>query len=148
MKIYCGTDIIEVERVKKAILNTPKFKEKIFTPTEIAYAETKSDVTKYQHYAGRFAAKEAVYKSISAIYPHIELGEIEIVNDISNLNRPKVIIHNKNFMEFAKDFTIDVSISHIKEYASANSIAIFLQCTRIAFIYTLAACSVLLSHNI
>ena len=137
MKIYCGTDIIEVERVKKAILNTPKFKEKIFTPTEIAYAETKSDVTKYQHYAGRFAAKEAVYKSISAIYSHVELGEIEIANDTSNLNRPIVHIYNEKFINLAKNFNIDVSISHIKEYACANSVATFLQCTRIAFIYIL-----------
>jgi len=124
MKVYCGTDIIEVERIKKTILNTPKFKEKIFTPFEISYVETKCDVTKYQHYAGRFAAKEAIYKSISAIYPHVELGEIEIVNDKSNLNRPIVNIHNDIFLDLAQKAQIDVSISHIKEYAIANAITI------------------------
>lgn len=148
MKVYCGTDIIEVERVKKAILATPKFKERIFTSSEISYAESKGDVTKYQHYAGRFAAKEAIYKSISAICPHIELGEIEITNDATNLNRPKVIIHNENFASLSENVQIDVSISHIKEYATANSIAIFLKSIRLAFIYTLTACSVLPSHNI
>ena len=124
MKVYCGTDIIEVERIKKAILSTPKFKEKIFTNSEISYAENKSDVTKYQHYAGRFAAKEAIYKSISNIYPHVQLGEIEILNDIENLNRPKVIIHNEQFISLANNVQIDVSISHIKEYATANAVTI------------------------
>lgn len=148
MKIYCGTDIIEVERIKKAILSTPKFKEKIFTQSEISYAESKNDVTKYQHYAGRFAAKEAIYKSVSAIYPHIELREIEIINDGTCLNRPKVIIHNQKFIETAKNFHIDVSISHIKEYATANATAIFMQSIRIAFICIQLACSVLPTHNI
>lgn len=148
MKVYCGTDIIEVERVKNAILNTPKFKERIFTSSEIDYAESKSDVKKYQHYAGRFAAKEAIYKSISAIYPHIEFKEIEIINDKSCLNRPKVIIHNQNFNNLAHDYSIDVSISHIKDYATANSVANFLQPIRLAFIHILIACSVLRPHTI
>ncbi len=126
MKIYCGTDIIEVERIKKAILSTPKFKEKIFTPAEISYAESKSDVTKYQHYAGRFAAKEAIYKSISNIYAHVELRQIEIVNDKENYNRPTVTIYNSVFNKFAQNVQIDVSISHIKEYAIAYSTASFL----------------------
>ena len=126
MKIYCGTDIIEVERIKKAILSTPKFEEKIFTPAEISYAENKGDVTKYQHYAGRFAAKEAIYKSISNIYAHVELGQIEIINDEANHNRPKVIIYNLEFNKLAENVQIDVSISHIKDYAIAYSTASFL----------------------
>ena len=126
MKIYCGTDIIEVERIKKAILSTPNFKEKIFTPAEISYAENKSDVTKYQHYAGRFAAKEAIYKSISNVYAHVELSQIEVLNDVNNHNRPIVIIHNQEFNKLAQNVQIDVSISHIKEYAIAYSTASFL----------------------
>jgi holo-[acyl-carrier protein] synthase len=126
MKIYCGTDIIEVERVKKAILSTPKFKEKIFTSAEISYAENKSDIIKYQHYAGRFAAKEAIYKSISNIYAHVELGHIEITNDSANHNRPKVVIYNTEFNKLAQNIQIDVSISHVKDYAIAYSTASFL----------------------
>lgn len=122
MKIYCGTDIIEVDRIKKAILNTPKFKEKIFTPVEISYAETKNDVTKYQHYAGRFAAKEAIYKSISAVYPHVQLCEIEIINDTLNYNRPKVVFYNKDIVTASNNIDIDVSISHIKDYAISHAV--------------------------
>ena len=121
MKYYCGTDIIEVERIKSAILSTPKFKEKVFSSSEISYAENKNDVTKYECYAGRFAAKEAVYKSISDIYPNIALNEIEIVNNKERLNRPYVIIHNESLQALIKSgkITIDVSISHVKEYAIA-----------------------------
>ena len=121
MKCFVGTDIIKIERIKKAILSTPNFREKIFTSSEISYAESKNDITKYECYAGRFAAKEAVYKSISAIYPHISLNEIEISNDKSLLNRPYVKIHNDTFnhLSNANEITIDISISHEKEYAIA-----------------------------
>ena len=91
MKIYCGTDIIEVERVKKAILSTPGFKEKVFTPLEIEYADKKSDVTRYIHYAGRFAAKEAVFKALSNnVNAPNEWKSIEIIS--GETGRPKVIL--------------------------------------------------------
>lgn len=125
MNYYCGTDIIEVERVKKAILSTPGFKEKVFTPLEIEYAEKKSDVTRFVHYAGRFAAKEAIYKSLSKIDSEISLNDIEIINDINNKKRPIVNILKPNLNSLQKDskLIIDVSISHVKEYATANAIS-------------------------
>ena len=73
---YCGTDIIEVARIKEAILDTPNFKEKIYTPSEIEYASSKKNMRIFETYAGRFAAKEAVYKSISDVFPHISLSQI------------------------------------------------------------------------
>lgn len=123
MKTYCGTDIIEVERIKKAILNTPNFKEKMYSLKEIEYADTKSEITRYQYYAGRFAAKEAIYKALSAVFPHIALNEIEVINSINNLNRPVVNILNKDYLNAHQNIQIDVSISHIKEYAIANAVA-------------------------
>lgn len=124
MKNYCGTDIIEVDRVKSAILSTPSIKEKVFSVEEISYAEGKSDNIKFQHYAGRFAAKEAIYKSISNIDNSINFCEIEIVNDINNKNRPVVNILKRGKLKSLIDngnLEIDVSISHIKDYAVANS---------------------------
>lgn len=125
MNYYCGTDIIEVERVKKAILSTPGFKEKVFTPLEIEYADKKSDVTRFLHYAGRFAAKEAIYKSLSKIDNGITLNEIEIINDSNNKNRPFVNILKPtlNILQKGNKLIIDVSISHVKEYATANAIS-------------------------
>ncbi len=129
MSYYCGTDIIEVERVKKAILSTPGFKEKVFTPLEIEYADKKSDVTRFEHYTGRFAAKEAIYKSLSKIDNTLTINEIEILNDKTNKNRPIVNILKSNLANMQKEdkLIIDVSISHIKDYATATAIATLLQ---------------------
>ena len=128
MGYYCGTDIIEVARVKKAVLSTPGFKEKVFTPLEIEYADKKSDVTRFEHYAGRFAAKEAIYKSLSKIDNSVSLSEIEILNDKDNKNRPVVNILNPAISAMQKEekLLIHVSISHKKDYATANSIVTLL----------------------
>ena len=48
MEIYCGTDIIEVQRIKEAILITKGFKEKIFTDVEIDVGEKKGEKSKYE----------------------------------------------------------------------------------------------------
>lgn len=121
MKYYCGTDIIEVDRVKDAIVKTKGFREKVFTKNEIEYAEKKGEKVKYEHYAGRFAAKEAVYKAMSKINNEIKLSEIEIMNDDKNKNRPTVKIYNKDADLI--HINIDVSISHIKDLAIANAVA-------------------------
>lgn len=66
MKIKCGTDIIEISRIKQSIEKLgDTFINKIFTKGEIAYCEAKGK-NKYQHYAARFAAKEATFKAISS----------------------------------------------------------------------------------
>ena len=65
MKITCGTDIIEIERIKQTMEDMEQaFKDRVFTEAEIKYCESRKK-QKYQHYAGRFAAKEAVFKAIS-----------------------------------------------------------------------------------
>ena len=122
MKIRTGTDIIEINRVKKAIEETDKkFCERVYTPREIHYCESKR-VQKYQHYAARFAAKEAVFKALSATLDskyNIEWKDIEIQND--NYGRPYVEL-SKKFAEVIE--SIDISISHCKEYAVASAILI------------------------
>ena len=127
---FCGIDIVEVERVKQAILNTPGFKEKVFTTREIEIGETKADVVKYQYYAGRFAAKEAVYKALSKKYgENIWIGNIEILNDKDCNNRPFVNIIQEEIKALQEkgNMKIDISISHIKECAIANAIARFIE---------------------
>ena len=127
MKIYCGTDIIEVDRIKQAILSTNGFKEKAFTGAEISYAETKCDTAKYQTYAGRFAAKEAIYKSLSKVDSSLALLDIEILNDKSLHNRPYCILHNTHLQKLQDEgkLSIDVSISHVQETAIAHAISTF-----------------------
>jgi holo-[acyl-carrier protein] synthase len=119
MNIYCGTDIIEIKRIEKAIeTKEERFLKKIFTDKEIEYCEKKEQ--KYEHYAARFAAKEAIFKAISLKTKEpIKWKMIEITN--TKGGKPIV-----NFLEkIEKLQTIDVSISHCKDYAIANAIAIF-----------------------
>lgn len=108
-----GTDIIEIIRIKEAIENGGKaFLDRVYTEKEQQYCESKKNV-KYQHYAGRFAAKEAIFKTISNEMKTISWKDIEIVNE-SNGN-PQVYLYNKKS-------DIQVSISHCKEYATATAI--------------------------
>ncbi len=57
-----GTDIVEVARIEKAIEKERGFRELVFAPEEISYCE--SQTNPFQHYAARFAAKEAFFKAL------------------------------------------------------------------------------------
>ena len=129
MEIYCGTDIIEVARVKDAIDNTKGFKENIYSAREIADIDDIKSYMRYERYAGRFAAKEAVYKAISKFVTEnkINIGftDVEIENDKELRNRPKVNILNEELKKLfeEKNVRIDVSISHVNDNAVANAVA-------------------------
>lgn len=120
MKIRTGIDIIEIERIKQSIENTEnKFCDKIYTKLEIEYCESKKN-QKYQHYAARFAAKEAVFKALSQNLNNkydITWQDIQILNDKNG--KPYVQILNKDIKEIGE---IEISISHCKQYAVANVI--------------------------
>lgn len=119
MKILTGTDIIEINRIKESIESLGEnFKNKIYTEKEIEYCESKKNA-KFQHYAGRFAAKEAIFKAISELLDdkfEISWKDAEILND--DQGKPRVTFTSKKIQE--KIENIDISISHCKEYAIAN----------------------------
>ena len=118
MKIKCGIDIIEIDRIKKSIENLgDAFLLKVFTQNEIDYCEKKAK-NKFEHYAARFCAKEAVFKALSEEVDNkysISWKDIETTNDKNG--RPQVKI---NFLENDNIENIDVSLSHCKNYAVAN----------------------------
>lgn len=119
MKIKCGTDIIEVSRIKESIEKLgEKFLNKIYTKKEIEYCLSKNNM-KYQHFAARFAAKEAIFKAISSLIKNkyeITWTDVEVLNDENG--RPYVHFLNNNY----NIEQIDISISHLKEYAIATCI--------------------------
>ena len=81
MKIYTGTDIIEVGRVKTAIEETKGFKDKVFTPLEQAYCDSRG-VGRYESFAARFAAKEAASKALGCgIGAHFGLKECQVLHE-------------------------------------------------------------------
>ena len=119
MKITCGIDIIEVNRIQDSIENLgEKFLNKIFTPLEIEYCNSKKQM-KYQHFAVRFAAKEAIFKAMSTLLKNkyeITWTDVEVLNDENG--KPYVNFINNNYpIE-----QIDISLSHLKEYAIANCV--------------------------
>lgn len=113
MIVGIGTDLIEVKRIRDAIKRQgDAFLKKIFCDEEIAYAQKSSDP--YQHYAARFAAKEAVFKAIGT-KEYVAWKKIKIVND--TLGRPCC-----EYLEDDFPYNIFISLSHTKDYAVANAI--------------------------
>ncbi len=122
MKIKCGVDIIEISRIKDSIDNIGEnFLNRIYTKSEIEYCESKGRA-KYEHYAARFAVKEAVFKALSEKVEDkygISWKDIETLND--EQGRPKV---NILFLKTKIIESIDISISHCREYAIANVVVL------------------------
>ena len=113
-----GTDIIEVQRVEEKLVRTESLKTKLFTPTEIAYCESKHRPA--MHFAARFAAKEAFLKAMGTGWSggH-KFSEIEIVNDA--LGKPELSIHGqvRAFCEAHDVAGMEVSLTHLRDLAQA-----------------------------
>lgn len=118
MRVLCGTDIIEIERIKKSIERSGEhFLNMIYTPKEIEYCESTRNA-KYSHYAGRFAAKEAIFKAISSLLSEkfeISWKDAQVVNDENG--NPRVEFLNREFRQIE---SMDISISHCRDYAVAT----------------------------
>lgn len=123
MKVKCGVDIIEISRIQDSIEKLgDTFLNKVYTKKEIEYCESKGK-NKYQHYAARFAVKEAAFKAVSEEVKDkfaISWKDVETIND--DQGRPKVEIL---FLKNKKIENVDVSISHCKDYAVANVTVLF-----------------------
>jgi len=113
-----GTDIIEVSRMERHLTNSEALRDKLFTDREQAYANDKASM--YQHYAARFAAKEAFFKALGTGYRFgMAFREIEVIND--DLGKPVIHVHGKvkDFIDKQGVKSIHLSISHVKEMANA-----------------------------
>lgn len=112
-----GNDIVEIDRIKKAIDKNQKFRDRVYSPREIDYIDKKSNP--YPSYAGRFAAKEAVSKAMGTGVRGFNLFDIEILND--ELGKPYVKFTGELGEKYA-EFHIMLTISHSREYATAVAI--------------------------
>ena len=113
-----GTDIIEVQRVEEKLLRTEGLKSELFTPAEIAYCESKKFPA--QHFAARFAAKEAFLKAMGTGWSDgYRFAEVEVGSEPSG--RPMLKVHGKveGFCREHRIAGMQVSLSHVKEYAKA-----------------------------
>lgn len=113
-----GTDIIEVSRVLEKIDKNQGFREATFSPDEIAYCDPKP--SRGQHYAARFAAKEALLKASGEGWTSaVGLHEISVRHETGG--RPCFVFSGATATHFkAKNWTrIHLSISHVREMAVA-----------------------------
>jgi len=86
-----GVDIIEIGRVRRSIERLgERFLEKVYTPREISYCDAKAH--RFQHYAARFAAKEALSKALSTGWAgEFRWKDVEVMNEPSG--QPRFFIH-------------------------------------------------------
>ena len=119
MIIGIGTDIIEIERVKRAI-NNRHFVERVYTVKEQNYCESRGRQAAAS-YAARFAGKEAFFKALGTGIV-CNLTDVEILND--ELGCPYVFLTGKaaEFFSKLKAEKIHISLSHSKEYAAATCV--------------------------
>ena len=113
-----GTDLIEVERVAEKMEKKAGFKELVFSADEIIYCEART--FKYEHYAARFAAKEAFLKALGTGWQSgTAFNEIEICNDEEG--KPEMRFHGITATTVAdlKLGKIFLSLSHLKTMACA-----------------------------
>ena len=116
MILGIGTDIIEIERIDRAIKNTPMFLEKIFTKRELD--ELNKSTLRVESVAGNFAVKEAVSKAVGTGMRGFSFNDIEVFRD--ELGKPIVQVSDK-VKDIIKvdNYTFNVSISHNRTCAIA-----------------------------
>lgn len=113
-----GTDLIEVKRIGEKIDKGSGFREMVFSKTEIAYCESKTN--RFEHYAARFAAKEAFFKALGTGWLEgTHFNEVEISNDGSG--KPVLVLlgETKKTLSTLGIRKILVSLSHLKSIALA-----------------------------
>ena len=120
MIVGIGNDIIEIERIEKAI-SKEGFKNKVYTERELENIEKRGN--RMETYAGIFSAKEAISKAIGTGVREFSLTDLEILND--DLGKPYVVVSEKldKILKTKKeDYQIEISISHSRKYATAMAI--------------------------
>ena len=120
MIVGIGNDIIEIERIEKAI-SKEGFKDKIYTQRELENIKKRGN--RAETYAGVFSAKEAISKAIGTGVREFSLIDLEILND--DLGKPYVVVSeklDKILRNKKEDYQIEISISHSKKYAIAMAI--------------------------
>ena len=125
MRIYgIGIDVVEVDRIATAIeRHGEPFLARLFTDSERVYCAAQKRPA--LHYAARFAAKEAVSKALgTGIGGEAGWLDLEIVRD--SAGAPKLILHGAaaKFAKLKGIPEIQISLSHAKDYAAANAVAV------------------------
>lgn len=122
--IGLGTDIVEIVRIGRMVERHGElFLNRVYTQGEVSYCQKRKE--SYQHFAGRWAAKEAVMKTLGTGFVRgIHWRDIEV--DSQQSGRPVIRLHGgaRDLAEQLGIQEILITISHCRAYATATSIAI------------------------
>src|SRR5271169_5332341 len=124
--IGTGIDVIEVARIERALTDPvtgERFRNRVFTPGEITYCESRGR-GRYQSYAARFAAKEATMKAMGTGWNrNVGWSEIEVVRERGKA--PTIALHGKSaaFAGRKNIARFHLSITHTAELAIVHAIA-------------------------
>jgi holo-[acyl-carrier protein] synthase len=110
-----GIDLLEIERLERALQRHPRLAERIFTAAERDYAAARARPAR--HLAARFAAKEAVLKALGA-GDGLGLGEIEVLG-----GKPPRVRLSGRAAAVAAGRGVEVSLTHSRDFAAAMAIA-------------------------
>jgi holo-[acyl-carrier protein] synthase len=122
MILSIGIDIIEVVRIREVLARTPRFVERVFTPAERIYCDSRG-VVAAQHYAARFAAKEAALKAFQTGWSGgITWHDVEVA--ARENGAPYLIFAGEVLALFEKSGAnaSHLSISHTTQHAIAQVI--------------------------
>lgn len=119
-----GTDIVEIVRIGKMVERHGElFLNRVYTADEIRYCQRRREC--YQHFAGRWAAKEAVMKTLgTGFVKGVSWRDIEVQSLQSG--QPVIKFYGAT-KEFCAGLGIDdvlITISHCRAYATATAIAV------------------------
>jgi holo-[acyl-carrier protein] synthase len=111
-----GVDILEIERIQRSIEGYgDRFLRKVFTAREIAYCRGKNNI--YQHFAARFASKEAMSKALATGWQgEFRWQDVEVINDASG--QPHITLHG-NLRKNLSASSILVTLSHSESHVVA-----------------------------
>ncbi len=117
-----GVDLVEIERMERALARTPRILERVFTSGEREYAQGKAKPQ--VHYATFFAAREAVLKALGSGFAGMGYQDVEITHDGNG--RPLVLLHGAAAARAEQQgiTEIQISLSHTHQMAVASAVAI------------------------
>lgn len=122
MIVGLGVDIVEIDRIQRALERYPRLKERLFTPSEREYCD--SHARPFVHYALRFAAKEAVSKVLGTGMRGLRWQDIEVVRDGKGKPYPVLTGAAMRAAEASGIGTFYLSLSYTHQSAVASAIAV------------------------
>mgnify|MGYP005856380347 CR=1 FL=1 len=117
-----GVDIVEIERMARALARRPRMKDRLFSAEEQAYcdARNKPEI----HYAMRFAAKEAIVKALGTGFSGIRFRDVEVVRDERGRPMPRLSGRAAEVADRAGVAEMHLSLSFTHTNAVASAVAI------------------------